>query len=832
MAKITPQANTSVQIGPCTLVYTATSAQMLNPNGIEVWAISETMFPPSQVGTAPVVSVTVKTTSRMIHPPPPGGGGGGGGLKQIEPQAAAALTPAVAPATTITIETITITLSGARFAGTNIPADCSMVVRQTSNSDDPGVSFPTITYSQTFGGLSFSGEDDDFLGFITVTAPIPAGNLSLPQSSSATLNAGAGLTASIDIAPGYMNLYSGLNGNPVALVNSAAIGNFGVATLSIVATQGSVVLSFPAPAPAYQTAFTIQQPEGWLVAPPDTATTIGTLSAVASGGNFDTALILAGEDASANLTFVGFLELRLSANAATETQYTLSLLSGLALAGDATAAPVQVSLIGCQLNLTATGAILSGSFATLNPAPLTTGSIALWPTTGSIAGGVSLDFSMSPAAATNAFLNLAQALCSLPDALTRPLPWTGNTGLALVTAPPPIAPAFASYLILGGVAADAVQVVLTGISMELTRPVDMAVASFSFQNCGVQQVGGGGLSFVQWGGDPQNQTPFITVILPPQHISENAYPLNDDNSPQGTLGPPPVPTRMAGATSLLMELQLEGALPLTAETLFDWTNNTLISPQPGSIAQPAPTSAMVLELPYRLDLSLDPDAGWVQQPTPAPEAATSPMWHARLGVQQGRSNGDGLFVNERPGVQKNARAPWTPDTPGAGSAFADEALSAADRENIVAESEEASTEISVDHLILSPLGAWADLRLVSPGSPLSAWTQIISQGRDQYVRAVNVGYLLPWGHVASIVEVAERRFSSDASNTAYLSTKKYIVVGEPTRTYMQQPNGAPMLRDAVLTQVDLLTQITPAVDQALGAITVPGDGSGPALCRM
>jgi hypothetical protein len=827
MAKITPKANTSVQIGPCTLVYTPTSAQMLNENGIEVWAISETMFPPSVVGTPPVVSVTVKTTSHTIHPPPPPPGGGG--LKQIVSPVAASL----APATTITNTTITITLSGARFAGTDIPADCSMVVTQFSNSDDPGTGFPNINYSQTFGSLSFSGQDDDFLGYLTVTAPIPAGNLNLPQASSATLNSGSGLTASIDLAPGYMNLYAGLDGNPVALVSSSAIGNFGVGTLTVAATQGSVILSFPAPAPAFQTAFTIQQPEGWLVLPSGSATTIGTLSGPASGGSFDTALILAGEDVSANLSFVGFLQLRLSATAGTQTQYTLSLASGLALAGDATSAPVQVSLIGCQLNFVDTGTtsslILSAGFAPLNPAPLTTGSIALWPTAGNIAGGVTLDFSVSPAAASNAFLNVAQALCSLPDALTRPLPWTGNTGLALVTAPPPIAPEYANYLILGGVAAGATQVVLTSISMEVTRTVDMAVGSFTFQNCGVQQVGGGGLSFVQWGGDPQNQTPFVTVTLPPQHISETAYPLNDDNTPQGTLGPPPVPARMAGATSLFMELQLEGPTPLTAETLFDWTNNTLISPQAGVIGQPDPASAMVLELPYRLDLSLDGDAGWVQQPTPAPDAATSPLWHARLGVQQGRSDGDGLFVNERSGLQKNARAPWTYDTPGSASAFANEALTAGNRLDIVAESEQLATEISIDHLILSPLGAWADLRLASPGSDLSAWTQLISQGRDQYVRAVNVGYLLPWGHIASVVRVAERRFCSDSGNTAYLSTKEYIVVAEVTRTYMQQPNGAPMLRDAVLTQVDLLTQITPAIDQATGVITVPGDGTGPAF---
>jgi hypothetical protein len=838
MAKITPKANTNVQIGPCTLVYTPTSAQMLNENGIQVWAISETMFPPSVVGTPPVVSVTVKTTSHTIHPPPPPPGGG---LPQIEPHVAG-LTPSLEPATTITTTTITITVSGARFAGTDIPADCSMVVTQISNSDDSGTGFPNINYSQTFGSLSFSGQDDDFLGYLTVTAPIPAGNLNLPQASSATLNSGSGLTASIDLAPGYMNLYAGLDGNPVALVSSSAIGNFGVGTLTVAATQGSVVLSFPAPAPAFQTVFTIQQPEGWLVLPPGSATTIGTLSGPASGGSFDTALILAGEDFSANLSFVGLLQLRLSATAGTQTQYTLSLASGLALAGDATGAPVQVSLIGCQLNFadigTTSSLILSAGFATLNPAPLTTGSIALWPTTGNIAGGVTLDFSTSPATASNAFLNIAQALCSLPDALTRPLPWTGNTGLALVTAPPPMAPEYANYVILGGVAAGATQVVLTGISMEVTRTVDMAIGSFSFQNCGVQQVGGGGLSFVQWGGDPQNLTPFVTVTLPPQHISENAYPLNDDNTPQGTLGPPPVPARMAGVTSLFMELQLEGPTSLTAEMLFDWTNNTLISPQPGVNAQPDPASAMVLELPYRLDLALDPDAGWVQPTAPAPDAATSPLWHARLGAQQGRSDGSGLFVNERSGLQKNARAIWTYDTPGSGSAFADEALTATNREDIVYETGQTNlsgTAIAVDHLILSPLGAWADLRSVWPlgvppaGHSLSAWTQLISQGRDQYIRAVTVGYLLPWGHVASVVEVAERRFSSDAGNTAYLSTKKYIVVGEVTRTYMQQPNGTPMLRDAVLTQVDLLTQITPAIDQATGVITVPGDGTGPAF---
>ena len=47
---------------------------------------------------------------------------------------------------------------------------------------------------------------------------------------------------------------------------------------------------------------------------------------------------------------------------------------------------------------------------------------------------------------------------------------------------------------------------------------------------------------------------------------------------------------------------------------------------------------------------------------------------------------------------------------------------------------------------------------------LEQWRHIATLGRDHYVRVVYAGYLMPFGHRASLIKVTERKFESVAGN--------------------------------------------------------------------
>jgi len=120
-------------------------------------------------------------------------------------------------------------------------------------------------------------------------------------------------------------------------------------------------------------------------------------------------------------------------------------------------------------------------------------------------------------------------------------------------------------------------------------------------------------------------------------------------------------------------------------------------------------------------------------------------------------------------------------------------------------------------MMLSSLGAWLDsIGNWSPVSPLSVvtWQHLATMGRDHYVRVVYKGYLLPFGHRASLVKVTERKFykASDGQNFAYLLQKMYIAVSQPEKTFPApfQPNEG---REIPFRLVKITSLQTPPLDR-------------------
>ena len=111
------------------------------------------------------------------------------------------------------------------------------------------------------------------------------------------------------------------------------------------------------------------------------------------------------------------------------------------------------------------------------------------------------------------------------------------------------------------------------------------------------------------------------------------------------------------------------------------------------------------------------------------------------------------------------------------------------------------------------------------GLPVAAldlieWDHVATQGRDHYVRIVYEGFLLPFGHRASLVKVTERKVHAphgsagnpDGSPVAYLRQRMYVVVREHDKTY--DPAGFVYggLEMPMRAGVTITTRVTPEID--------------------
>jgi len=220
-----------------------------------------------------------------------------------------------------------------------------------------------------------------------------------------------------------------------------------------------------------------------------------------------------------------------------------------------------------------------------------------------------------------------------------------------------------------------------------------------------------------------------------------------------------------------------------------------------------------IEMPYRLIISPNRYAAWVNALTPVEHGGRTELWHTRLGVK----SADGA-VDEIAPYYRTVRAIWSPDydqkaRQADGYPFR-MSLNGPDRYEIVrltadflstmAAPGASPTQVSekpyeprpvdVDQLMLSALGAWLKSRgsweppnIVKPANEtlsLEEWTHRATMARDHYVKVVYKGFLFPFGHRASLIKITERKFQRGPSGlAAYLRQRMYIVVREPEKQY-------------------------------------------------
>jgi hypothetical protein len=362
------------------------------------------------------------------------------------------------------------------------------------------------------------------------------------------------------------------------------------------------------------------------------------------------------------------------------------------------------------------------------------------------------------------------------------------------------------------------------------RPDDLLLLRFHFHGLRLQHQAAG-QPWLLVKNPPDQPKPLIIVEFPPQSIGEEAFfekvdgvslptdqPPPDPPDPANSedLRPPPVNAYLSGPTWLVFNVA--NTVPVT------YTLPGLLAACVGgylnvSIERRPPADALIrlatllaqgrlftrIEAPYHLVRSPESGTTWQGRALPKSNEADTrvELWHATMLKSKS---------NRVPGG--TVRAVWTtdfwpwPDSPPlhTNDPFR-MPLDSRDRYELVRLSTE-KAPIQAEQLILSTVGAWlkvAGAWQPPPDLSVTEWKHLMTMGRDHFVRVVYQGYLLPFGHEASLVKITERKIEPvDGKRVAYLRTRMFVVVRQPTRDY--DYNGSPF------RQVTLKTLVTPGID--------------------
>lgn len=339
----------------------------------------------------------------------------------------------------------------------------------------------------------------------------------------------------------------------------------------------------------------------------------------------------------------------------------------------------------------------------------------------------------------------------------------------------------------------------------------------------------------------------VLVEMPAQHVGEEVFalapPATDEfhgQRPQAFLAGPsrlcfvPADDTDRIVYDLASLLDLAALTPVVPEA-------ALGADQPdGPLELRSPEAyETAVELPWRLVLAPPADHSWTHAATPVERGGRTEVWHTRLGWRTQGPDGTWRVQEYRP-ARPVVRAVWSLDLVDPLSPPPRMLPSGHDRQQIVRAtsmwgmgrgadgSPYVPRPFAVERLMLASGGGWlageATFDAPSATLPVSleSWTHRASLGRDSYVRVVKRGYLYPWGHRASLIEVSERRVhEAHGQPVAALAYQNFIAVRVPLRDYAghrarlpEFDHGFPFLR------IRLTTAVSPPLDPAVRLTTV------------
>lgn len=361
--------------------------------------------------------------------------------------------------------------------------------------------------------------------------------------------------------------------------------------------------------------------------------------------------------------------------------------------------------------------------------------------------------------------------------------------------------------------------------LDVVRAPDLAVLRFRFTNLRLTTLQGQLRLVRKVAAIPA----LVLVELPPQAFLEPILQEASDTSVSLGLANsfPTPPLAAAGLTRLAFQLpETVKSLPWALSALLAWEAwEPVVSPYARRVDRsiwlpgeplpdgPPPDQVTAVELPFRLFLSGDELARWQANAFPVGLSGRTELWHARLAATAGK------------GVPVRAVGRRIGTLP-AGFADNGSALTAEQRDDLVARTigpDDPSTPpaygpVRASQLAVSALGGWLGVAGVwAPGADIGVvgWRHSTTSGRDQAVRVVTIGRLLPFGHRAALISLTERRIVGHGdARAAWLVKQSRLVVLEPVRSFPKAGSADGTTDDRLfpLRQVRMLTTSTPPVD--------------------
>jgi len=271
--------------------------------------------------------------------------------------------------------------------------------------------------------------------------------------------------------------------------------------------------------------------------------------------------------------------------------------------------------------------------------------------------------------------------------------------------------------------------------------------------------------------------------------------------------------------------------------------------------KPPAETHTALELPWRLVISPNDRGAFAHSPVAVEHQGRFELWHTRLGVRGTDPKGNPV-VDERRKDLRTVRAIWARDYEGLtdpphgfqhppiATSFPDAdgsddrpqvrmSLNSRDRMMLVHETANfhllrnrtqdwPPEAVPTNRLMLTALGGWLDSRVQFPTLPdggltIEEWKHLASLGRDHHVKVVYAGFLMPFGHRASLVKVTERKIKPGrGGEAAYLFQRMFLIVREPEKKFRTDsralPDGRRLDMVMPLGTVRILTSVTPPLD--------------------
>ena len=348
----------------------------------------------------------------------------------------------------------------------------------------------------------------------------------------------------------------------------------------------------------------------------------------------------------------------------------------------------------------------------------------------------------------------------------------------------------------------------------------------------------------------------------------------------GSLTPPempvwPVQARIAGSSRLVFQIPSNiHHIPFRLSALLDWTKWDLkvhpvalsvddaaaLFPTPGSVTLPKipdsdPAGYTSIEMPYRMMISPPKGATWTHSPKAVNYGTQfTELWHTRLATLalklDARRKADERKADENDAAHRTIRAIWSPDYVKAADTWPTHknfpfrmSLDALDRHEIVHLTSDywigkqpdcdspmlkdyVPGAVQVDQMMLSSLGGWLKshgnwepptITSVNKFLTVEEWRHTAGMGRDHYVKVVYKGYLMPFGHRASLVKVTERKFNQIGNVWgAFLRQRYYIIVREIHKQFPAYGMTPDVARAFKYDMVEAVTLVTPTLEDPNG----------------